>query len=140
MPWVSAKSSGAIPELEKVPAPAADLQVKTLEQDPAPTAEITQLEPVVKPEKTEAQKREERIRRESCDGRFLPRCDVYDRPKTQREYDASLVTARSRILQWEDEARNKRGGHPVVRGCKTCDPSRRVHGPDCVGECERHWR
>jgi hypothetical protein len=87
----------------------------------------------------EAQKREERLRIASRNGTVIPRPD--DPPRiTQRQYDDALIHAKCEMLTLENEARAKHGDRPIVRGCTTCDPTRRQNGPDCVGACELKWR
>jgi hypothetical protein len=85
--------------------------------------------------------REERARIESCGGTVIPRSDV-PVPSTQSEYDA-LQRAQDAEVQrlLEEQTANMlfNPSKPIVRGCTTCLPSQRYHGPDCVGHCETLW-
>lgn len=94
--------------------------------------------------KSDAQKRREELRRASNNGRSIPFIAAADyspnSPRTQQDYDWSRIEAMAEVAKMEDEAREKRGGRPIVRGCTTCNPARRTQGPDCTGSCELQWR
>lgn len=90
--------------------------------------------------KTGPKQREERLRIASRNGTIIPPPDEPPPAMTQRQHDAELLHAKGEMFKLEQEARVKRGDRPIVRGCTTCDPSRRLHGPDCVGHCELSWR
>jgi hypothetical protein len=158
MAWVTKKEADAIRAGKPLP-PKTKIETVEIEQEPEPprqhyelpTAEqmeanwkaseaaiaSVQQQPAVKP-KTDAQKREEELRKRSKDGTVIPFSEP-DYPRTQREYEAAQSALRIEAFNMAEEARAQREADPNRKpphSCPNCQRGHRDVNGSCTGWCQ----